>query len=52
MINDEYQLFLRLIQQRKDVLINKYQNKDILDLLNQWSIDKKREIIILSLKNY
>lgn len=42
MINDEYQLFLRLIQQRKDVLINKYQNKDILDLLNQWSIDKKR----------
>ena len=42
MINDEYQLFLRLIQQRKDVLINKYQNKDVLELLNQWMIDKKR----------
>lgn len=42
MIDDEYQLFFRLIQKRKDVLINKYQNKDVLELLNQWMIDKKR----------
>ena len=39
---DEYWLFLRLIEQRKDVLINKYQNQDVLELLNQWCIDKKR----------
>jgi hypothetical protein len=39
---DEYWLFLRLIKQRKGVLINKYQNQDVLELLNQWCIDKKR----------
>lgn len=39
---DEYWLFLRLIEQRKGVLINKYQNQDVLELLNQWCIDKKR----------
>lgn len=32
---DEYWLFLRLIEQRKGVLINKYQNQDVLELLNQ-----------------
>lgn len=42
MIKNEYQLFLKLIQKRKDVLINKYQNKDVLELLNRWCIDKKR----------
>lgn len=39
---DEYQIFLRLTQKRKDILIKKYQSKDLLELLNQWGIDKKR----------